>query len=274
MDADTRPDTSSLPPLPRAPSQATWDAMTPEERKAAVDALPACIPLEYRAGPPEGDDHVDAAVGTRDTLRMLFERAGRRLYVGSGVSVFYPGEEMFAPDVIAVEEVDPHNRTRWVVSAEGKGVDLALEVLVLGDRKKDLERNVRRYAGHGIREYFIYDRTRRRLLGYRLPSPGARMYEPIVPQRGKLPSRVLGLDLVLEGGRLRFYRDTAKVLERDEIILMLEENVEASVIAREEEAELRAAAEARVTEAEAKRAEAEARLAEALAEIERLRGGR
>ncbi|MEZ4407944.1 MAG: hypothetical protein R3A52_15930 [Polyangiales bacterium] len=59
-------------------------------------------------------------MGTRDTLRMFYERTGRKLYVGAGVSVFYPNEDSFAPDVIAVEEVEPHNCTRWVVSKEGR----------------------------------------------------------------------------------------------------------------------------------------------------------
>ncbi len=305
MSTEPHVDARSLPPLPprpRAPTQAAWDAMTPAEREAVVDALPTYIPREYLSTPPEGDDHVDAAVGTRDTLRMFYERTGRKLYVGAGVSVFYPNEDSFAPDVIAVEEVEPHNRTRWVVSAEGKGVDLALEVFIHGDRKKDLERNVRLYAGYGIREYFIFDRGRRRLLGYRLPSPGARMYEPIVPQGGRLPSRVLGFELKLEGARLRFYSGTARVLDQSEIILTLEESVEAAAVAREEEAERRAEAEARVKEEAERRAEAEARakeeaerraeaearaseaerarveveaeLAAALAEIERLRGAK
>jgi hypothetical protein len=40
-----------------------------------------------------------------------------------------------------------------VVSAEGKGLDWVLEVHVGGDRKKDAERNVARYARLGIPEY-------------------------------------------------------------------------------------------------------------------------
>jgi Uma2 family endonuclease len=235
-----------------------WDALTPAQRVALVDALPMSPPDACELV-PEGDDHVDGAVGTRDTLRMLYQRAGRRMYVGAGVSVFYPDEERFAPDVIAVTDVEPHNRSRWVVSAEGKGVDLALEVLVSGDRRKDLERNVVRYAALGIAEYFVFDRRRRRLHGHRLAGPGLRTYAPIAAQVGRVPSQVLGLDLAIADGRLRFYRDTSMVLFSDEIIHALEQSVEEMAHAREEEALLREDAERRAEEAERGREE-EARL--------------
>ena len=272
-------------PITRAPSQVEWDALSPSERAALVDALPTSAP-DARHLVPEGDDHVDGAVGTRDTLRMFYQRAGRRMYVGSGVAVFYPEEERFSPDVIAVADVEPHNRSRWVVSAEGKGVDLALKVLVSGDRRKDLERNVQRYAALGIAEYFVFDRRKRHLHGYRLAGAGLRTYEPILTQVGRVPSRVLALDLAIVGGRLRFYRDTAMVLFSDEIIHSLEEAVEEMALAREEETVLREDAERRAEEAERARAEearlraeearlraeAERRVETLLAELEALRG--
>ncbi len=43
--------------------------------------------------------------------------------------------------------------------AEGRGPDFILEVLHLGDRKKDLVKNVERYARLGVEEYFVYDRS-------------------------------------------------------------------------------------------------------------------
>ena len=82
------------------------------------------------------------------------------MYLACELPVYYPGERMFAPDVIAVMDVEPHSRMRWVVSAEGKGLDFALEVHVAGERRKDLERNVERFARLGIREYFLFDRGR------------------------------------------------------------------------------------------------------------------
>src|SRR5206468_6940193 len=61
---------------------------------------------------------------------------------------------------------------------EGKGLDFVLEVLHRGDRKKDLVENVERYARLRIPEYFIYDRARQQINGYRLA--GAKRYQRIV----------------------------------------------------------------------------------------------
>ena len=57
---------------------------------------------------------------------------------------------MFAPDLIAVLDVEQGERLHWVVAEEGKGIDLALEVTLRGSRKKDLEENVERYARTGM----------------------------------------------------------------------------------------------------------------------------
>ena len=69
-----------LPPpnTPRAPSQARWDAMTPHERRAVVDALPGYIP-EGESCMSEGDPHFDPKAEGRETVRTYFERAGRKL---------------------------------------------------------------------------------------------------------------------------------------------------------------------------------------------------
>jgi len=82
---------------------------------------------------------------------------------------------------------------------------------------------------------------------------------------------VLGLDLIVQGSRLRFYHGTARVLANDEIIHKLEETVEELAFGREA-AEQRAEAERLRAEAERTRADAaEQRVAELLAEFERLR---
>jgi hypothetical protein len=144
------------------------------------------------------------------------------VYVSSELVTYYPGQPRFCPDVLAVLDVDPHARERWVVSDEGKGLDFVLEVHVSGDERKDFERNVVRYAEFGIPEYFAFDRPRARLWGWRLPEPSARTYERIVPQRGRLPSAVLGLELTAEQGRVRFYEGNAPLLFVDELVGRLE----------------------------------------------------
>src|SRR5579883_2366189 len=197
--------------FPMAPTQEEWDALSPEDRAAVVDALPG---------------------------------------------------------VLDVEDVE---RDKLVVSAEGRGLDWVLEVHVGGDRKKDAETNVARYAQLGIPEYFLYDRARNRLTAYRLPSPDARVYSAIVPQHGLYESRVLGLDVQVDKDRLRFYAGTALLLESDELIGRLEEMLDEVQRRADEEARLRAE-EARLRAEETERRErAERELALAREELARLK---
>ena len=273
------------PDDPRAPPQELWDRLTPEERARIVASLPSEFPVSESA-PPEGDPHFEAKVRTREVLGGFFSRIGRKVYLACELPVYYPGEPMFAPDVMAVMDAELRSRMSWVVSAERKGIDVALEVHVAGERRKDLERNVERYARLGIREYFLFDRGRLRLLGWRLDEE-RRDYRPILPQHGFYSSEVLGLELQLEGERLRFYHGRAPLPEADELITTLERMVE-GVEQRRTELEQQLAEEARLRAEEARlraeearlrveetqrREEAERRLAEALAELERLRQG-
>lgn len=123
---------------------------------------------------------------------------------------------------MAVLDVESHDRDSWIVSREGKGLDWVLEVHVGGDRKKDAEQNVSRYARLGIAEYFMYDRARNRLQAYRL-APEGRTYAAVVPRQGRYASTVLGLDVQVEEDRLRFYAGTALLLESEELIARLEQ---------------------------------------------------
>jgi Uma2 family endonuclease len=243
--------------------------MTEGERRHIVDNLPSEFPPS-EAHPPEGDHHTEAVYGARTALRRFFGKTGRSIYVGTNLPVYYPGRSMFSPDVMAVLDVSTHPRSSWIVSQEGKGLDLALEVLVLGKRRKDLEHNVEEYARLGIHEYFVFDRPRLHLSGYRL-RPSGRGYEPIVPQHGRHASEVLGLELRVEGERLRFLVADAELPAADELIANLEgfvDDLESRLVAAEE----RATEEAHRATEEARRAEAaEARLREALAELEQLK---
>jgi Uma2 family endonuclease len=271
-----------------------WDRLTPEERARIVESLPSEFPVNELM-PPEGTPHFTAKVRASDALGGFFSRLGRKVFLACELPVYYPGESMFAPDLIAVMDVETHDRQSWVVSHEGRGVDLALEVTVAGDRRKDAERNVERYARLGVREYFIFDRGRMRLQGWRLAEGGRRTYVPILPQQGFYTSQVLGLQLQLEGERLRFYYSGAPVPESQELIATLQRLVEEAELHREQEAQRREEeeqlreeeerlreeevhrreeAERRLAEEERLREEAEHRLAQALAELERLRGGK
>lgn len=273
------------PADPRAPPLDVWERLSSAGRQRIVAALPSEFPIS-EANPPEGDAHFNTKARTKDTLDGFFTRVGRRVYLPSALPTYYPGERVFAPDVFAVIDVDRHERERWVVADEGRGLGVAFEILVSGSKLKDLRDNVTRYARLGIPEYFVFDRGRLRLHGCRLPSPTARVYEPILPQGGRYHSQQLGLELRVEENRLRFFVGSSPVPEAHELVSSLERMIddvekraETEARLREEEARLREeetrlrAEEARLREEETRRREsAEAQLAAALAEIDRLRG--
>ncbi|MGK4005446.1 Uma2 family endonuclease [Sorangium sp. So ce1036] len=246
---------------PRAPTEAAWAAMTPAQREQAIAALVGSVSqeeIDEREAMAEGDPHLDAKMEARDTLRAWFGRRGRRIYVGAEIKVYSPGEKGFTPDVIAVADVDPGPRQCWMVSAEGKGVDLALEVHHAGDWRKDFVRNVAKYAALGIREYFVYDIPRGHIKGHRLPSTGVRRYESIPSRAGRYRSEVLDLELTVESGRLRFYAGTAELVTSGELVGKLERMVEA--------------AEARIEQEQARAQEAVGRLSAAILMILGVRG--
>jgi Uma2 family endonuclease len=254
----------------RAPSQDAWAKLTPEERARIALALPAFIPIELAS--TEGDAHRKAKHGAVQALESFYRRIKRRMYVSSDLAVYYPGEARIVPDLFVVVDAEPSDRMKWVVTAEGKGVDFMLEVRHPGQQggpgEGDLERALTRYAALGISEYFLVDRERRRLRGFRLPSRDARAYAAISPEEGRLPSRVLGLDLAVEGAKLRFSCGTAVLPEADEIIVRLAAMLNEAVVLKEE-AERRADEEARRAEEALQRAEAAARrVAEVLARTE------
>jgi Uma2 family endonuclease len=264
--------------FPMAPSAEEWEALSPAERAAVVAALPGEVTYDEMAM-PEGDRHSKAKARALDALRSYFTRQRRRIYLAQELPVYYPNEPRFAPDLLAVLDADDVDRDKWMVSAEGnKGLDWVLEVHVGGDRKKDAERNVTRYARLGIPEYFLYDRARNRLSAYRLVSPEVKVYNPIIPNHGLYESRVLGLDVQVDDDRLRFYAGTALLLESPELIARVQAMYDSAQRRADEEAQRREEAERlreeevqRREEAERLREEEAQRRKEAEREVERLR---
>jgi Uma2 family endonuclease len=240
---------ASLPgSLPIAPTEDEWRTLPPAERERLLVKVLDALSDPHRLM-TEGRPHKKAKTRALDMLGLHFKAMGRVVYLAEEMAVLYPGEEVFSPDVLAVlavpqPEDDP--RMAWVVADEGKGLDLVLEVLHHGDRNKDLVQNVERYAHLGIPEYFIYDRARQQILGYRLPGPGVKRYQRIVPQSGRYSSIVLGLDMAIQGGTLRFFQGMAELFGSADLIGRLTGIVE----------ELEAKAEQ--AEAKAERAEAKA----------------
>jgi len=180
--------------------------MSEAERQATVDALPSVVPMDLH--PPEGDKHRGAKDGAASALDAFLRRVGQRVYISKELATYYPNEPMFCPDVLAVREVETHPREKWVVSAEGEGFHFVLEVHLKGDRQKDVDTNVTRYARLGIPEHFVFDRSRLAARRSRSTSRrGAR------PAGGCSHSRVLQLDLTVEAERVRFLFGTAPLPE-------------------------------------------------------------
>jgi Uma2 family endonuclease len=244
--------------FPMAPSVEEWEALSPAERAAVAASLPGEVTYDEMAM-PEGERHFKAKIRALDALRSYFTRQRRRIYLAAELPTYYPAEPRFAPDLLAVLDADDTERDKWVVSAEGKGLDWVLEVHVGGDRKKDAERNVARYARLGISEYFLYDRARNVLAAYRLASPEARVYTAILPNHGLYEWRVLGLEVQVAEDRLRFYAGTALLLESDELIARLQAMFDDAQRRREEERRLREEAELRRDEEKQLREETELR---------------
>jgi Uma2 family endonuclease len=246
--------------FPMAPTQEEWDTLSPDERAAVFAALPGEV-TDAEMAPPEGDRHFRAKTRALDALRGYFGRLRRRVYLAAELPIYYPGAPRFAPDLLAVLDAEDHERDKWVVSAEGKGLDWVLEVHVGGDRRKDAELAVTRYAQLGIPEYFLYDRARNKLNAYALATPEARSYTALVPQHGMYESRVLGLGVQVERDRLRFYAGTALLLESEELVARLQTMLD-EVQQRADEEARRREEEARLREEETRLREEETRLRE------------
>ncbi|HEY6722448.1 MAG TPA: Uma2 family endonuclease [Polyangiaceae bacterium] len=255
------------PEDPRAPPTEIWTSMSAEERALVIAMLPSEFPVS-EASPPEGDDHLDAFSGAREALRRWYAGRGRRIYVAGNLPVYYPGERMFSPDLIAVDNTEQRQRDSWIVDAEGKGIDVAIEIVVRGDRKKDLERNVERYAALGIPEYYLFDRRRMTLAAWELDG---KRYRRRVPQSARYESPVLGLELWLDSDRLRFSVGDAPVPYADELLERVS-RLSAEAQNRVQQLETELVEEQRRREEEQRRREAaEAALAELRSELERLR---
>jgi hypothetical protein len=227
------------PADPRAPDDATWVLLSDAERRRVLASLPAEVPWELL--PPEGDEHREAREKAIDALGRFFRTTGRKVYLSSDMSVFYPGEARFAPDIFAVLDAESHARTRWVVQDEKRGLDFVLEVHVAGHLAKDLTGNVERYARLGIGEYFVFDKTHGRIHGHRLPVEqrgtvrAGRTYTHLVPQMGRWSSEVLGIDLTLENGQLRFMVGNAFLEHADEVIRRLGSLLDNVIATKEQE---------------------------------------
>ncbi len=144
----------------------------------------------------------------------LYFRAHPQVYVSGNLLLYYEEgnpRASTAPDVFVVVGAPKHDRRSYRLWQEPKAPDFILEITSHSTWRKDVEDNPPLYARLGVQEYFQYDPTRDYLVpplqGQTLVGPH---YQP-VPGHTRadgtlvLRSAVLGLELHLRGGTLRFF---------------------------------------------------------------------
>ena len=182
-----------------------------------------------------------------NVLRMHF-RGREDVYVGGDMFLYHEEgnpRAVVAPDVFVVigaPKRAEHPRDTYKLWEEPKGPDFVLEILSSSTWEADLGPKRALYASLGVAEYWLLDPTREHLLspplrGMRLVGQSYRDLPVLQPAAGAptLRSQVLGLDLRLDQGALRF-RDSATGAD----LLSYEEAVAAREVAEARVAELEA----------------------------------
>ncbi len=179
----------------------------------------------------ESDQACEYLIYGRNVLKSYFQDCSD-VYVSGNLFIYYEQgnpRAVVAPDVFVVFGVKKGDRRSYKTWEEGNTPDFVLEITSKSTQKEDQEIKPNIYAALGVREYFQYDPTS----DYLYPQLQgsclvAGNYQPItattLPNNGcSLFSGVLGLELRLQNGELRFY-DPAK----SEILLTYEEQVQRS----------------------------------------------
>ncbi|MCP4350562.1 MAG: Uma2 family endonuclease [Desulfobacterales bacterium] len=164
----------------------------------------------------ESDFQRNPLVYCVEALKTHFE-AEPDIYVSGDLLIYYEpyrpdiSAKSVAPDVFVAFGIPKHDRQSYKIWEEGKGPDVVIEIASEHTWQKDIE-NIDLYRSLGVGEYFMYDPTGSYfapvLQGYRLDKRG--IYRRIRPRElpgghWKMDSKLLGLELHIESGRLRVY---------------------------------------------------------------------
>jgi Uma2 family endonuclease len=195
------------------------------------------------------------------------------IYVSGNLLVYYERgkpSSVVAPDVFVICGVPKRRRRIFKVWEEGgKTPDMVIEITSDTTRREDEVKKPALYSRLGVHEYFQYDPTgdylRPALKGRRLDEQGD--YQPISPtwlsgDMFSLTSEILGLELRLEDGQLRFFEPVSGTY----LLSHAEERAE-----RQQEQARRQQAEEQARTAEDRALAAEDRNRELEAEVARLR---
>jgi Uma2 family endonuclease len=174
----------------------------------AIDSYPEEYLPESDGEPmAETDAHLNEMIALLDGLKEYF-REDPLVYVTGDIFLYYFDEEgnrqSVSPDIFVVRGIEKKQRRIYNLEVEGKTPDVVIELTSISTKTEDLHTKRLIYAKLGVREYFLFDpygeTIRPALQGLRLEN-GA--YSPMTGTR--LHSEALGLDLTIEGGRLRLY---------------------------------------------------------------------
>ena len=153
----------------------------------------------------ETDTHIKLLIYLHKALADHF-RGDPNIYVAGNLFVYYQEgdpSQVVVPDLFVVRGVPKRDRRIYQVWKEEKAPDVVFELTSRGTRQKDLGSKKGVYEVLGVEEYFLFDPFGEyltpRLVGFRLARWGYRQIEDEEP----LVSRVLGLELRVEGEMLR-----------------------------------------------------------------------
>jgi len=213
----------------------------------------------------ENDKHRKQMIALLNALDDFFID-DPRTYVTGNILVHFRDEtgewKFLAPDIMVVKGVEKKDRSSYVIEDEGKAPDLIIELVSPSSKVEDFGNKRVVYASWGVKEYFLFDPTGELssapLRGYRLEGGE---YMPMMGAR--LHSEVLGLDLVVEKGKLRLFNPKtgwySLTYEESEAARRAAERKAAGAERKATIAEKKAAAaEKKAAAAEAKAATAEA----------------
>ncbi|MUH01271.1 Uma2 family endonuclease [Scytonema sp. UIC 10036] len=183
----------------------------------SVEYIPM-TPIEY---PDEDGKPMAESDQTREYLLYSVKVLGTYfqnrpdVYVSGNLFIYYEQgipESVVSPDVFVIFGVENRQRRSYKTWEENeKTPDFVLEITSKSTRSKDQGAKKGIYAFLGVREYYQYDPTGDYL---NPPLQGLRLvdgnYLPVVTTAladgtVSLPSEVLGLELRLKEGKMRFY---------------------------------------------------------------------
>ncbi len=231
----------------------------------SVEYIPTLIEYPDEDGKPmaEGDVQCSYLIYARSALRLYFQNRPD-VYVAGNLFIYYEQgnpESVIAPDVFVIFGVEKRDRRTYKTWEEqDKTPDFVLEITSKTTRTKDQGAKKGIYAFLGIREYFQYDPTgdylTPQLQGLRLvegnyfPVPTNTLADGTL----SLPSEVLGLELRVKSGEMRFYDPATKQ----------------NLLTYEEEAAARVQAQAAQQQAQAAQQQAEERAQRLAAKLREL----